>query len=56
MDWYSILLGMVSGFVGVSTFQLLPKKLNVWVRYIITILIVAVIAWIIRLLFGPIGE
>ncbi len=55
-DMYSILLGVVSGFISVSTFQLLPKKLNAWVRGIISILIVAVIALIIRLVFGPIGE
>ena len=56
MDWYSILFGVISGVIGVSTFQLLPKKLNAWVRGIISILIVAVIALIIRLVFGPIGE
>lgn len=55
MDW-SIILGGISGFVGVTAFQLLPKKLNAWVRGFIAILIAAVIALIIRLVFGPIGE
>lgn len=55
MDW-TIILGVISGFVGVSAFQLLPKKLNAWIRGFIAILIVGVVALIIRLVFGPISE
>lgn len=55
MDW-TILLGVIYGFIGVTAFQLLPKKLNAWLRGFIAIIITALIALIIRLVFGPIGE
>ncbi len=49
MDWQPILFGALGGFLGVTAFYFLRKKLNVWVRGIIAVLIVAAIAFVIRL-------
>lgn len=54
MDWYQILSGVITGIITVAIFQLLPRKLNVWLRGIISIIINAILAFIFRLIFGPI--
>lgn len=53
MDWYAFIFGTISGIIGVAIVQLLPKKLKLWIRFIIAILIATVLALIIRLVFDP---
>lgn len=52
MNWYPILFGVITGIISIVIFQLLPKKLNVWLRGIISIIIITLIAFIVRLIFG----
>ena len=53
MDWYPILLGVIAGMISVIIYQLLTKKLSVWLRGIISIIIIAILALIVRFIFGP---
>ena len=54
MDWYPIILGIITGAISVVIDQLLPKRLNVWLRGVISIIIVAILCLIFRFIFGAI--
>ena len=54
MEWGPFLSGIVTGLVSMVMFHLLHKKLNAWIRALISIGFVALIALIIRLATGPI--
>ena len=49
MNWYPVISGVLSGIIAVATFQILPQKLNIWLRGLISIAVVAIVALAVRL-------
>ena len=55
MDWKSAIFGIVTAFISLVIFNLMPKKWNIWLKGLASFAVVALLSLLIRLIFGPIS-